>query len=339
MIDDFLIWSEEGGLAIVLYAFAIGLSLRFLFFVGRLLYAELGARHAYGLLTTAFNILRALLPYHRRALKAPFYAGLRYVFHACLFIVPIWFSGHVTMWEESSLEWYWIPMDDKTADLMTLAVIGIGVFLIARRIVIPKIRRRSAPVDIVVITITVLPFLTGYFYTHGTLNKIAFFSDYLWYFHVISGEAMLLMMIVMFCVTRLNEADCVGCAACVLNCPTRTLESCTDPESRIFRYSHYQCICCASCVDTCPEGAAELRHEISIAYFFNMFEKRIIRNVQLARCDQCGACYGPEPQIIRLAAKLEQGESSVQTIHLCNRCKKIMSAHRLGHSTMNSAHP
>lgn len=235
------------------------------------------------------------------------------------------------MWEDSSLEWYWTPIADETANYMTLAVIGLGVLFILRRVIMPQVRHRSTITDFIVITITILPYLTGYLITSGTLNEIEFFSSYLWYFHVISGEAMLVMMVVLFCVTRLNEARCIGCAACEINCPTQTLESQTDFGTRTFHYAHYQCICCASCVDACPEGAAELRHELSARHFFNLFTKRVIRKVQLACCDHCGVYYGPEPQIVRLTEQLQQNEASTQMINLCNRCKKLASARRLVH--------
>jgi NAD-dependent dihydropyrimidine dehydrogenase PreA subunit len=333
LINTFLYWTEEAGLKIVLYALLIGLALRVLFFIGRLLYAGWSSRHRNGLLSTPLNLLRALLPYHGHFLKAPFYTGVRYVFHACLLIVPIWYSGHIAMWEESSLEWYWTPISDETADLMTLAVIGIGVYFMLRRLIAPETRRRSSATDFLIIALTILPFLTGYLYTHGTLDHIEFFSSYLWYFHVISGEAMLVMMIVLYCVTRMNEAKCVGCAACEINCPTGTLESLTQDQigERTFFYSHYQCICCASCVDTCPEGAVELRHKLAIGYFFNLFTKRVIRTVPLARCEQCGVYYAPVPQIASLAEKMEHSEADTQRIKLCQRCKKIASARRVIH--------
>ena len=333
MINTFLYWTEEAGLKIVLYALVIGLALRVLFFIGRLVYAGWSSRHRNGLILTALNFLRALLPYHAHALKAPFYTGLRYVFHACLFIVPIWYSGHIAMWEESSLEWYWTPISDEATDFMTLAVIGIGAYFLLRRLIVPETRRRSSATDFFIIGITILPFLTGYLYTHGTLDHIEFFSSYLWYFHVISGEAMLVMMIVLYCVTRMNEARCVGCAACEINCPTGTLESLTRTHSgeRTFLYSHYQCICCASCVDACPEGAVELRHKLAIGYFFNLFTKRVIRTVPLARCEKCGAYYAPVPQIASLTEKIVQGGADPQRLRLCQRCKKIASARRVIH--------
>ena len=328
LIDDLLIWSEEGGLSLTLTVFAVGLSLRLLFFAARLLTNGWASGRFNGLLRMAFHLVRATVPYHRGALKAPFYTGLRYIFHICLFVVPIWYSGHINLWENSSLEWYWTPISDEAVNKMTLVVIFIGTYLLVRRIVWPPARRRSKPADFVVIAIAVLPFLTGYCYTNGTLDHITFFSDYMWYLHVISGEAMLLMMVVMFCVTRLNDADCVGCAACEVSCPTATLESINADGARTFRYSHYQCICCASCVRACPQGAAELRHVIAVTYFFNLFRKRAIRRVPLAACERCGASYGPAPQITWLKEKIELGETSCQATNLCNRCKKIVTARR-----------
>jgi hypothetical protein len=59
---------------------------------------------------------RFFLPFHKGAIKRPFYAVLRYIFHACLLIIPIWYSGHIFLWEESRLQWYWTPIPDVWAD-------------------------------------------------------------------------------------------------------------------------------------------------------------------------------------------------------------------------------
>jgi hypothetical protein len=44
-------------------------------------------------------------PFHMAALKKPVYAVLRYAFHICIVLVPVWLSGHITLWEESRFEW------------------------------------------------------------------------------------------------------------------------------------------------------------------------------------------------------------------------------------------
>lgn len=270
------------------------------------------------------SLFGILVPFHRAILTKPFYTILRYSFHVSLFVVPIWFSGHVYLWEESRFEWYWTPLPDEWADRMTLFVLITCVFFIGRHIISKKERPNTKFSDFVLIIITGLPFLTGYFLTHGNLDSIPFFETYLWYFHVISGEIMLAMIVFLFCTTRLRKDTCVGCAACVENCPTETLEFYDKDALRSFRYSHYQCICCGSCVNVCPENSATLNHAISMQHFFRMLSKDVIRNVDLATCEQCGVSMAPTPQIARLEGILSAQDVEMALLNCCERCKKNM---------------
>jgi Pyruvate/2-oxoacid:ferredoxin oxidoreductase delta subunit len=144
----------------------------------------------------------------------------------------------------------------------------------------------------------------------------------MWYFHVLSAEAMLLMIVFLFLRTRLTADRCIGCAACEINCPTATLETKDSQHQRVFTYSHYQCICCGTCVGVCPESAAELRHEVNLAHIFRIFGKRPIRTVELAICDSCGMPIGPLPQMQKLQEVVSAGDAEVETLNCCNRCKK-----------------
>ena len=238
---------------------------------------------------------RFFLPFHRALTKKPLYALLRYVFHLCLFVVPIWLGGHVALWAESRFEWEWSSLPDSWADWMTLAVMAIALFFIIRRIAWPAVRPDSSLSDYLIIIIAALPFFTGYFLAHGTLDSLPFMGDQMRLIHVLSGLAMMVMAAVLFCRTRLNPSRCTGCASCELSCPTGTLESRDEGKFRIFTYSHYQCICCAACVNTCPEDAAELRHEISLRRFFQVVPKQEIRTVEMKPCRKCGALFVPEP--------------------------------------------
>jgi NAD-dependent dihydropyrimidine dehydrogenase PreA subunit len=238
---------------------------------------------------------RFFLPFHKALAKKPLYAFVRYVFHLCLFVVPIWLGGHVALWAESRFEWDWSSLPDQWADWMTIAVMAIAVFFIIRRIAWPRVRPGSFFSDYLIILIAALPFFTGYSLAHGTLDGLPFIGGHIMLIHVLSGQAMMIMAAFLFCRTRLNPSMCTGCASCELSCPTGTLESKDQGELRIFTYSHYQCICCGSCVNVCPENAAELRHEISLGRFFRVGSKQEIRSVELKPCQKCGALFVPEP--------------------------------------------
>ena len=314
-IETTLLW-------IVALVLITGLAWRLFFFVLASLRKRRFNRH--GTLHHLVAPAGMLAPFHRAVLDKPAYAVLRYIFHAGLFIVPIWFSGHIYLWEESRFEWYWTPLPDVWADWMTLAVLAICGFFLIRRTIAAK-RLNTRPSDIILIMITALPFLSGFLLTHGQLSHIPFFDNYLWYLHVFSAEIMLLMIVLLFCRAHLYKERCVGCAACVENCPTETLEFKDRGPNRFFRYSHFQCICCGKCVSVCPEQAAGLRHELHPKHLFQIASKVEIGKVELKACSQCGIRFAPNPQIDKLHHQLFQQEMEIETLDLCSRCKKLQS--------------
>ena len=332
MLGHILYFIEGPLLQVALYGFAAGVLVRSAFFVARITAAGLFPNAPGSQRPVALILARALLPYHVVTIKRPFFASIRYLFHGCLIAVPIWFSGHIAMWEESGLEWYWTPLPDAAADVMTLMVIGLSLFFVFRRLLVAAVRRQSAICDYLVIMVAALPFLSGYLYTHGTLDAIGFFKDYLWYLHLLSGETMLLMIAFMFCVTRLREDRCVGCAACTLSCPTGTLQFADQGQFRVFSYSHYQCICCGSCVKACPEGAAELHHEVAFARFFQVVGGKVIRKAKLLTCEMCGAPYAPEWQLKRIDILLREKQVKSYRMNCCSRCKKKITSGKRAYS-------
>ena len=314
-IETTLLW-------IVAFVLMAGLGWRIVFFAVAIFRKRTFSKHsAWHRLITLTGIL---VPFHRAILKRPIYAAVRYAFHAGLFIVPVWFSGHILLWEESRFEWYWTPLPDTWADGGTLAVLGACAFFILRRIVL-KNRFEARASDFVLIAITGLPFLTGYFLTHGTLDSIGFFENYVWYMHVISAEIMLVTIVFLFCRTRLNKETCIGCAACVENCPTETLEFYDGEVFRHFNYSHYQCICCGACVNVCPEKAAALRHEMRPAHLMKIAAKAEIQKAELKVCEQCGVRFGPIPQLDMLNRTIRENEVELNSFDLCERCKRLKS--------------
>ena len=307
-IEGPLLWT-------VFLLFIIGITVRIVFFFFEIIKSS--KDKDYKLWYSLVTFGRSLLPFHNAARKKPIYATLRYIFHICLIAVPVWLSGHIALWEESRFELTWTSLPDAWADWMTLLLLGLAIYFLIRRIVVKDIRFTSSVPDYVIIILTALPFATGYFLTHGSLESIAFLGNNMWTIHILSGEAMILMAVFLFCRTRLNTQKCTGCAACELNCPTGTLESTDEGNVRIFTYSHYQCICCGACVNTCPEEAAELRHEISLARFFQIFPKQEIRSVELTACERCGALFAPEPQLDKVAQTI-----TADYLHFCPTCRK-----------------
>jgi Pyruvate/2-oxoacid:ferredoxin oxidoreductase delta subunit len=312
---DFYSFIEGPLVWISFLLFIFGIITRLVFFFTAIIKSGLNKDSTWRHSIAAFG--RFLLPFHKAVLKKPIYATLRYIFHLCLIVVPIWLSGHIVLWSESRFEWEWTALPDAWADWMTLVLLGLAVYFLIRRIIFQDIRLNSSKSDYIIIVITALPFMTGYFLTHGSLDAISFIGDNMAVIHIMSGEAMIIMAVFLFCRTRLNTEKCVGCASCELICPTGTLESNDEENLRIFTYSHYQCVCCGACVNTCPEEAAELRHEINLRRFFQIVPKQEIRSVQLKACERCGTFFAPEPQFNKISQAF-----TYDYIRFCPTCRK-----------------
>ena len=145
---------------------------------------------------------RWILPINKDMAKNPVFMSLVYIFHICLIVVPIWLAGHVSLWEESRFEWSWTALPDAWADWMTLILIAISIFFLLRRLISADIRLLSTLSDYLLIVVTALPFVTGYFLTHGTLDSIALLGDNMSLIHMLSGELMLILIPL----TRLSHA-------------------------------------------------------------------------------------------------------------------------------------
>ncbi|RJR42194.1 MAG: nitrate reductase [Desulfobacteraceae bacterium] len=140
------------------------------------------------------TIGRWLFPFNKDVAKNPVFTILAYVFHICLIVVPIWFSGHISLWEESRFGWSWSSIPDGLADAMTIVLLAIAIFLLLRRIISPEVRLISTAADYLLLIVTALPFLTGFFLTHGTLDSAGFIGENMQLIHILSGELMLLLI-------------------------------------------------------------------------------------------------------------------------------------------------
>ena len=312
---DFGIFVEGPLLRVVFLIVFAGIITRICFFLYVAIKADKNTDYK---LTHLLSILgRAFVPFHSAITKQPIYAILRYIFHICLIVVPIWLSGHVALWEESRFEWGWTALPDVWADWMTVLFLALATYFLIRRLILPDIRLSSTASDYLLIIITGLPFMTGYFLMHGSLDAIPFLGDNMRIIHVLSGETMLLCAVFLFYTSQLNSEKCTGCAACEVSCPTGTLESKDAGKLRIFDYSHYQCICCGMCVNVCPEDAAGLRHELRLGRFFEVVPKREIRSVELRACERCGKPVAPIPQLDKIGKTITD-----DYVRLCPRCRK-----------------
>ena len=300
---------------VVFLSLVVGIGIRFSMFLWRVVKKDLPSNPRAG--STGAILGRALLPFHSAALKKPLYSALLYVFHGSLLVAPIWYSGHIVLWEESRLAWHWPALPDSWADGLTLLTLGIFVFFVLRHFIQRDIRRSSTWSDVFIILLTAFPFLTGYLLAHGQLDRVPFFSENLVTIHILSGEAMILMVVFLFCRPTINASFCTGCAACGINCSTGTLNARDTNGQRTFSYILSQCIQCGECVATCPEKAVSLRHNLALKAVLQAASRKEIRSVELRLCQKCGVPVAPITQIEKISDQLEE-----TPIQYCSQCKE-----------------
>lgn len=191
---DFYSFVEGPLLWIAFLTFIIGTIVRVILTVSLARRADKIIYQHFSLKYILATLGRWLLPLNKDVAKNPVFTLAGYVFHFCLIVVPIWLVGHITLWEESRFEWSWWSIPDALADWMTLILLAIALFFLLRRIISPDARLLSTFSDYFLIVITALPFLTGYFLTHGTLEGMGFLGEHMQLLHMLSGELMLILI-------------------------------------------------------------------------------------------------------------------------------------------------
>jgi len=274
-----------------------------------------GKEHNHRWRHVMISFARMALPFHKAAAKLPFRSVAGYVFHICLIAVPIGFSAHIALWEDSRFEWSWTALPDIWADVMTLALLALAAGMIIR------LFAGSKPRGGWVLFFVILPFASGFLLTHGTLEPIPFFADYLFTIHILTAELLFLMVAFLFLRVRIDPQTCVGCAACELNCPTAALDQMDKGDRRTFTYRPYQCIACGNCVNSCPEGAVRLQHHLSFGAMVSSLFREPIGSVQLQKCAGCGKSFAPQPQVDKIAHQMD-----ADYLRLCEECKESKNA-------------
>ncbi len=138
--------------------------------------------------------IRYLSPFNQTVGKTPLFSILGYVFHFCLIVVPIFIIEHVSYWEEETMfEWSWWALPEQWAYWMTLAVIFIGLYFLLRRLLNPSVRILTTWTDIVVLVVTVLPFLTGWLSVNFADSEFLEAIN-IRLIHILCGELMLILI-------------------------------------------------------------------------------------------------------------------------------------------------
>ena len=270
------------------------------------------------------DLLRRLSPYHKAMQARPVFTMLRYALHIGIIVVPLWYSGHIYLWEGSQLQWSWTALPDKIIDWITILVIVLLALFFIQKVIRYHCDSKPKPSEWVLLVLTALPFLSGFFYTRHLLPAGGFLGQNMELIHVLSGEVMILVVVFLSLTIRIDSDKCTGCASCKINCLAGAIESSEDSTTRTFNYQPASCIVCAACIAACPEGAVELKHHLSLSSIFRNGKKAPIMAVELKKCDFCGAPFATLP-LIRNAATLIDSDQVV----FCNDCKQQSALHML----------
>jgi nitrate reductase gamma subunit len=116
----------------------------------------------------------------------PVMAVVSGLFHLCVFIAPLFAKGHNLMMRESLGFCFWsLPL--TATDALTVLVLGGVLFMLARRLVIPRVRAVSGLADYALLALVAVPYLTGFIAYHQWLPYRAIVT-----LHMLTGEAMLI---------------------------------------------------------------------------------------------------------------------------------------------------
>jgi nitrate reductase gamma subunit len=135
------------------------------------------------------SILHWIIPLASASMRLqPVFTLMVFAFHIPLLAVPLFLSAHNILWAEFIGLTLW-SMPDIAADIMTVLMIGSGIFLLVRRVVRAEIRILTEARDYVLLLLTMLPFLTGFlaFHQWGPYQIMLIV-------HIISAEVLLIMI-------------------------------------------------------------------------------------------------------------------------------------------------
>ncbi|NSW88016.1 MAG: nitrate reductase [Syntrophobacteraceae bacterium] len=135
------------------------------------------------------SILHWLIPLGSVSLRTqPVFAIMFFLFHVCLFAVPLFLLAHNTLWQEAFGVSLW-SMSESLADTLTMVFLATALFLLVRRLVRPEVRILTSPWDYTLLILTIMPFLTGFL----AYRQIGPYEVML-ILHILFGEMLLIIV-------------------------------------------------------------------------------------------------------------------------------------------------
>jgi len=112
------------------------------------------------------SIIHWLIPWASVSMRnQPIFTLMFFVFHLCLFAVPLFLLAHNSMWDEAFGVSLW-SMPEGVADVLTMVFMVTVAFLFLRRLIRAEVRILTTAWDYSLLLLTLLPFLTGFLAYH-----------------------------------------------------------------------------------------------------------------------------------------------------------------------------
>lgn len=118
--------------------------------------------------------------------KHPVMAIVSGIFHACLFAAPIFAMGHTLLLRQSWGISLW-SLSSPVVDILNIIVLLGVLFMLVRRIAVPRVRAVSSVKDLLFLFIVAAPYLTGFLAYHQWFEYRAILI-----LHMLAGELMLM---------------------------------------------------------------------------------------------------------------------------------------------------
>ena len=135
------------------------------------------------------SIVHWLVPWWSASTRSqPVFSFVFFLFHVCLFAIPIFLNAHNLLWHESFGISPW-SMPDGLSDILTIVFLCCAVFLLVRRLYRPEVRILTSLWDYTLLVLTTLPFLTGFLAYHQMGSY-----PFLLVLHIFSAEVLLIVI-------------------------------------------------------------------------------------------------------------------------------------------------
>ena len=113
------------------------------------------------------------------------------LFHIAVLIVPIFLGGHIALWARGiGISWRAIP--NQVADVLTIVAVVTAVALVAQRAGSGATRALSRFQDYVIPLVVAVPFATGFFVMHPSLNPFSY--EAVLFVHVMSANILFVLV-------------------------------------------------------------------------------------------------------------------------------------------------